>query len=89
MSVRLSADDGMTAEAVSVRIRGLVQGVGFRPSVWRLARDLGLAGEVRNDGDGVLIRAWGSAGALRGFLDRLPREAPPLSRIDRIEVAPL
>ncbi len=87
--MRLSADDGMTAEAVSVRIRGLVQGVGFRPSVWRLARDLGLAGEVRNDGDGVLIRAWGSAGALRGFLDRLPREAPPLSRIDRIDVTPL
>ncbi len=76
-------------EAVSVRVRGLVQGVGFRPSVWRLARSFALAGEVLNDGDGVLIRAWGPAESVRGFLDRLPREAPPLSRIDGIEVAAL
>ncbi len=89
MRAASSAADSTTAEGFAVRIRGLVQGVGFRPSVWRLARDLGLAGEVRNDGDGVLVRAWGPADALQGLLDRLPREAPPLSRIDRIEVAPL
>ncbi len=76
-------------EAVRVRVRGLVQGVGFRPTVWRIARDCGLSGEVLNDGDGVLIRALGPAGALKGFLDRLPREAPPLSRIDSVEVTAL
>lgn len=80
---------GPPTEAVAVRVRGLVQGVGFRPSVWRLARACALGGEVRNDGDGVLIRAWGPADSLRGFLERLPREAPPLSRIDSIEVSPL
>ncbi len=86
--LRLAAASAAT-EGVNVRVRGLVQGVGFRPSVWRLARDFQLAGEVLNDGDGVLIRAWGSADALQGFLERLPREAPPLSRIDGIEVTAL
>ena len=76
-------------EAVSVRIRGLVQGVGFRPTVWRLASETGLSGEVHNDGNGVLIRAAGTPEQLRGFLVRLRREAPPLSRIDGIEVMPL
>ena len=42
-----------------IRIRGLVQGVGFRPYVWRLARDLELAGWVRNDGAGVTAAVHG------------------------------
>ena len=67
-----------------IRVRGLVQGVGFRPTVWRLARELGIRGGVRNDGDGVLIRAAGSAQAIDAFCQRLRDEQPPLARIDAI-----
>jgi hypothetical protein len=42
-----------------IRIRGLVQGVGFRPYVWRLANELGLNGWVRNDGSGVIVAVDG------------------------------
>lgn len=77
----------------SIRVRGLVQGVGFRPTVWRLARDCGLLGDVRNDGQGVLIRVWPGARAevraIDGFCARLHSECPPLARIDSIERAPL
>ena len=66
-------------------MRGRVQGVGFRPTVWRLARELGLDGEVLNDGAGVLIRARGRDGDIDALLDRLARDPPPLARIDRIE----
>ncbi len=76
-------------EGVAIRVRGLVQGVGFRPAVWLLARSCGLTGEAWNDGEGVLIRAFGPPRAIREFLDRLPREAPPLARIDAIEHSPL
>ena len=44
---------------VSIRVRGLVQGVGFRPTVWRIAKRLGLTGNVMNDSEGVLIRVFG------------------------------
>ncbi|MGI9132409.1 MAG: carbamoyltransferase HypF, partial [Rhodoferax sp.] len=69
-----------------VRVRGLVQGVGFRPYVWGLARELGLSGWVRNDGGGVSIAVAGAAVAQ--FLQRLPREAPRLARIDAMESEP-
>src|SRR3982751_4654599 len=71
--------------AVEIRVRGRVQGVGFRPAVWRLARELGLDGEVLNDGDGVLIRVRGGDAEIEALVDRLQREPPPLARIDRIE----
>jgi hydrogenase maturation protein HypF len=65
------------------RIRGLVQGVGFRPYVWRLANELGLSGWVRNDGAGVLVTVNGKNWPK--FKSRLPLEAPRLARIDAIE----
>jgi hydrogenase maturation protein HypF len=72
-----------------IRVRGIVQGVGFRPAVWRLATACGLTGRVRNDSAGVLIEAEGSDAAIERFLARLSAEAPPLARIDAIERAPL
>lgn len=71
-----------------IRVRGLVQGVGFRPYVWRLARGCGLTGWVNNDGDGVLIELHGTSAAIDALLTRLPAELPRLARIDSIEPLP-
>lgn len=69
-----------------IRVRGQVQGVGFRPFIWQLARDLGVTGRVLNDPEGVLIEAFGPTDTLP---DLIRAKAPPLSRIDAIEVSPL
>lgn len=74
--------------ATEIRVCGRVQGVGFRPTVWRYARELGLAGEVLNDAEGVLIRIAGEASAIACLVERLRREPPPLARIERIESRP-
>lgn len=71
--------------AASIRVRGQVQGVGFRPFVYRLARELGLAGWVRNDGEGVEIAAQGDENAIRDLLRRLKSDAPPLARVEAVE----
>ncbi|RNE94470.1 carbamoyltransferase HypF [Marichromatium sp. AB32] len=92
-AARVAGADGSGAPAESIRVRGQVQGVGFRPTVWRLARDCALVGDVRNDGEGVLIRARPGAGAppeaIARFCARLRAECPPLAQIERIERAPL
>lgn len=77
------------SEGESIRIRGLVQGVGFRPAVWRFAKDCGLTGEVLNDGQGVLIRAWGQHQELDQFVNLISNGAPALARIDHIERKPI
>jgi hydrogenase maturation protein HypF len=70
--------------AVHVAIFGVVQGVGFRPFVYRLARRLGLAGWVRNSGAGVDIHIEANdAAAIEAFLRGLIEELPPLARIER------
>jgi hydrogenase maturation protein HypF len=70
-----------------VRVGGQVQGVGFRPFVYRLARELDLAGWVRNDARGVEIEIQGDGALVESFLARLRTEAPPLARIDAVETA--
>lgn len=70
--------------ASRIRVTGVVQGVGFRPFVWRLAQELALSGWVRNDAEGVEIAAEGSAAALAALLERLRSEAPPLARVDGV-----
>jgi len=67
-------------------VRGVVQGVGFRPFVYRLALEEGLAGSIGNDTGGVTIEIEGPAERVEAFRRRLEAEAPPLSRIDSIAV---
>src|ERR1035437_7227275 len=66
------------------RVQGTVQGVGFRPFVYRLALEEGLAGYVLNDEQGVLLEVQGSAAAVERFMSRLQRETPPLAVIDHV-----
>ncbi|HPE02110.1 MAG TPA: Sua5/YciO/YrdC/YwlC family protein, partial [Burkholderiaceae bacterium] len=83
----MSLAPALALERRRVRVRGLVQGVGFRPFVWRLATELELAGNVLNDGEGVEIALEGEPGALDAFLVRLRSEAPRLARIDSVEAS--
>jgi hydrogenase maturation protein HypF len=73
--------------AVDIAVTGVVQGVGFRPFVHRLAIRHGVAGWVRNESGAVRIRAEGTAEAIEGFVAELPASAPPLTRLDRITVS--
>jgi len=73
---------------LAIQICGQVQGVGFRPFVYRLAHELKLGGWVRNDAAGVAIEAQGPATALERFLAAL-RQPPPLARIDELRTTAL
>jgi hydrogenase maturation protein HypF len=84
-----SHDDAPSAARLWAR--GVVQGVGFRPFIYTLAKEWGVHGWVRNTSAGVEIHVEGAAGAVDGFVDALPREAPPRSYIatlERSEAAP-
>ena len=70
----------------AIRVRGIVQGVGFRPTIWRLARQHRLTGEVWNDGLGVMIHAYGSDEDLAAFIRQIPQQLPPLARFDSLDV---
>ncbi len=72
--------------AVDIRIRGIVQGVGFRPHIWRVATALSLTGDVRNDAGGVLIRCAGTRGSVEALLNSIRTEPPHTARIDAIDV---
>jgi hydrogenase maturation protein HypF len=73
----------------SALVCGVVQGVGFRPFVYRLALEEGLAGFVGNDTGGVTIEIEGPEERVAAFLDRLRCEQPPLARIDSVTVREL
>ncbi len=75
--------------AETIRITGTVQGVGFRPLVYRLAQQGSLRGEVWNDGAGVLIRVTGAKAALEQFVQQIQAECPPLAQITAITRSPL
>ncbi len=76
---------------VRARVEGTVQGVGFRPYAYRLARELGVAGFVLNDARGVVLEVEGNRSSVERFLERLPAEVPPLAAVERVlpeDVAP-
>ena len=68
-----------------IRIRGLVQGVGFRPTVYRIAQQMGLCGEVINDGAGVKIIVQAHPLQVNELIDKIKNKCPPLARIDTID----
>jgi hydrogenase maturation protein HypF len=77
----------MSARRARIRVEGVVQGVGYRPFVHRLAGELELAGFVRNDARGVEIEAEGRADVVERFLERLSAEAPPLASVERVHAS--
>ncbi len=83
------AAEKMTIErlmlTLQIRIQGIVQGVGFRPTIWRYAKDHNITGQVSNDGNGVLIIAQGYLSQCDLFINKIKNSPPPLARIDRIE----
>ncbi len=76
-------------QGLRIQIRGIVQGVGFRPWIYRLAREEGIAGRVRNDTAGVTIDAFGAEPSIEAFLGRVRSDAPPSAAICDIETAPI
>lgn len=68
-----------------IRIRGIVQGVGFRPFIYRLAKEHGLGGWVYNDSEGVLVELIGNSEIINNFVDDIVKKAPRASVIDSIE----
>jgi hydrogenase maturation protein HypF len=76
-------------ERIQVRLQGIVQGVGFRPFVYNLARRLGLAGHVFNDSAGLVIEVEGEPALLETFLTALRTEHPPLAWVRDLSVTSL
>jgi hydrogenase maturation protein HypF len=76
-------------ERREISVRGIVQGVGFRPFIYSLARRHGLAGLVRNDAEGVHIEAEGAPEELDRFLLGITQEAPSLAVVEAITWRPL
>jgi len=76
-------------ERCRIRVQGIVQGVGFRPFVFGLAQQNGLAGLVRNDSQGVTIEVEGEPAAIQRFVSGVRTQAPPLALIDQVATEPL
>jgi hydrogenase maturation protein HypF len=78
-----------TRERREVSVRGIVQGVGFRPFVYALAQRHGLSGVVRNDAEGVHIEVEGPPEELELFLQDIREKAPPLAVVEAVSWRPL
>jgi hydrogenase maturation protein HypF len=74
----------MDLQGRRIEVRGTVQGVGFRPWIYRIARTLGIKGQVHNDGRGVTIDAFGNQESLDSFLKAIEANPPPAAAIRRL-----
>lgn len=79
----------MGKRKIELHIRGRVQGVGFRPFIYRLGNEMGIQGEVANRTDGVVIRACLTAEEGDRFIERIKNECPPVAAIHSIEISGL
>ncbi|MFA5787039.1 MAG: carbamoyltransferase HypF [Actinomycetota bacterium] len=79
-----ASDDEGSPSALRVRVRGIVQGVGFRPFVWQLAHRHGLTGWVRNTSEAVEISVEGGPAGLAAFVEGLRTEAPPRAVVEEV-----
>ena len=84
-----TAASALSGKGRRIEIRGIVQGVGCRPWIYRLAHEEGITGRVRNDEAGVTIEAFGSDAALDRFLVRLETLPPPAARITDLSWEPI
>uniref|UniRef100_UPI0018EBE6F9 acylphosphatase n=1 Tax=Aquitalea sp. ASV11 TaxID=2795103 RepID=UPI0018EBE6F9 len=75
----------MLTQRLRLAIRGRVQGVGFRPFIWRTAQAEGLSGFVHNSGEGVTVELQGSSSQLAAFQLQLQQHLPPLAQIDSMQ----
>ncbi|HVB80282.1 MAG TPA: carbamoyltransferase HypF [Candidatus Binataceae bacterium] len=94
MDIAVSARHGSGADrrpsepgGLKIGITGISQGIGFRPFVYRLAREEGLTGSVRNDGAGVTIEVFGSRAGLDRFVSRLTTEAPEPAQLKAVRAS--
>src|SRR5487761_2266324 len=85
----LSKDALQEQRRVVVMVRGVVQGVGFRPFVYRLALENELAGFIGNDTEGVTIEVEGAGQRIETFVTRLSTDAPPMARVDSVAMRPI
>ena len=75
----------MSLNRAWIHIRGIVQGVGFRPFIHRLVRERDLRGTIKNSSSGVELELEGERAQLEAFIAELPRRAPKLAVIEEIE----
>lgn len=87
MSQAIQSSSPLTG-ALRISVHGIVQGVGFRPFVYRLAHQLGLDGSVVNNGEGVAIHVGGPLPLLEQFVQSLREQAPPMARIVSLDARP-
>src|ERR1700753_3230562 len=81
--MHVAKDQSQTTRA-RIQVRGIVQGVGFRPYIFALARRHALKGQVLNNASGVLVDVEGGASAVEQFVEEIASNPPPLSQVDSI-----
>lgn len=89
MSVHQPSPPAVSVRRLAITVRGVIQGVGFRPFVYNLATSRNLSGWVQNEADLVRIEIQGSDCDVEAFCEALRRQPPPQARIDSLQIRPL